>query len=161
VLRGILVEITIRRAVSSKRGVRITRKSFARGTQDGEAPCAIPAAVFLSIFSFLILFFFKQSVARGSLAHNQPRVASTRRSKFDVYAAARFGRLPRAASSSGSPDSRARAISREREFSLLGRVVRRSSVVAGLRRFGRFVALSPFDTSNARATPRRGPSSRS
>jgi len=59
-------------------------------------------------------------------------VASTRRSKFNVCRGVRFGQLPQAASSSGLPESRARAISpisREREFSLWRRVVRSSFTV--------------------------------
>lgn len=82
-------------------------------------------------------------------------VASTRRSKFYVCRGVRFGRLPQAASSSGLPESRARAISREREFSLWRRVVvRRSSFTRRHRSASSRSPSASFGTSKRHAAIR-------
>lgn len=107
VLRGILIEITTE--LSYKRGVRReSRRELERNARER---------------SFSRVCFFFLLVAHSSCVCYAQCVASTRRSKFNVCNGVRFGRLPQAASLSGLPESCARAISREREFSLWRRVV--------------------------------------
>lgn len=100
-------------------------------------------------FFFFFFSFFQETLTVVLLCRIQPRVASTRRSKFDVCSSARasVGFRGRRRRRHLSTRVCGRSVSREREFSLVRRVVHRP--FAGSRRRSG-VSRFPFHFGNVK-----------